>query len=147
MSRHALVSITSSVERESGSLNLVQLHMKLKGDCPPQFSLFQRYHRWGGSDNRHLFLTFLEAGVSKINTPADSSVWWGSVSWFIKHGVPTCLHKAVMVRELSGPLEGKWSEVTQSCPDSLRPGGLQPTRLLRPWDSPGKNTGVGCRFL
>ena len=23
----------------------------------------------------------------------------------------------------------------------------QPTRLPRPWDSPGKNTGVGCRFL
>ena len=22
-----------------------------------------------------------------------------------------------------------------------------PTRLLRPWDSPGKNTGVGCHFL
>ena len=28
--------------------------------------------------------------------------------------------------------------------DSVRPHGLQPTRLLRPWDSPGKNTGVGC---
>ena len=24
---------------------------------------------------------------------------------------------------------------------------LQPTRLLGPWDSPGKNTGVGCHFL
>ena len=31
--------------------------------------------------------------------------------------------------------------------DSLQPHGLQPTRLLRPWDSPGKNTGVGCHFL
>ena len=31
--------------------------------------------------------------------------------------------------------------------DSLRPRGLQPTRLLRPWDSPGKNTGVGYHFL
>ena len=30
---------------------------------------------------------------------------------------------------------------------TLQPHGLQPTRLLRPWDSPGKNTGVGCRFL
>ena len=29
--------------------------------------------------------------------------------------------------------------------DSSRPHGLQPTRLRRPWDSPGKNTGVGCR--
>ena len=30
---------------------------------------------------------------------------------------------------------------------SLRPHGLQPTRLLCPWDSPGKNTGVGCHAL
>ena len=29
----------------------------------------------------------------------------------------------------------------------MRPHGLQPTRLLLPWDSPGKNTGVGCHFL
>ena len=31
--------------------------------------------------------------------------------------------------------------------DSSRPHRRQPTRLLRPWDSPGKNTGVGCHFL
>ena len=30
---------------------------------------------------------------------------------------------------------------------SLRPCGLQSVRLLCPWDSPGKNTGVGFRFL
>ena len=27
------------------------------------------------------------------------------------------------------------------------PHGLQPARLLHPWDSPGKSTGVGCHFL
>ena len=32
-------------------------------------------------------------------------------------------------------------------PSSLRPRGLWLTRLLRPWDSPGKNTGVGCHIL
>ena len=31
--------------------------------------------------------------------------------------------------------------------DSVRPHRRQPTRLLHPWDSPGKNTGVGCHFL
>ncbi|XDA86624.1 hypothetical protein R6Z07F_016361 [Ovis aries] len=31
--------------------------------------------------------------------------------------------------------------------DSLRPHGLWPARLLGPWNSPGKNSGVGCRFL
>ena len=30
---------------------------------------------------------------------------------------------------------------------SVRPHRRQPTRLPRPWDSPGKNTGVGCHFL
>ena len=38
------------------------------------------------------------------------------------------------------------SDVTQSCP-TPRPHGLQPTRLLRPWDFPGKSTGVGCHCL
>ena len=31
--------------------------------------------------------------------------------------------------------------------DSVRPLRWQPTRLPHPWDSPGKNTGVGCHFL
>ena len=29
----------------------------------------------------------------------------------------------------------------------MRPHRQQPTRLHRPWDSPGKNTGVGCHFF
>ena len=37
--------------------------------------------------------------------------------------------------------------VAKSCSIFLRPHGLQPVRLLCPWDSPGKNTGVGCHFL
>ena len=31
--------------------------------------------------------------------------------------------------------------------DSVRPHRWQPIRLCRPWDSPGKNAGVGCHFL
>ena len=31
--------------------------------------------------------------------------------------------------------------------NSLPPHGLQPARLLCPWDFSGKNTGVGCHFL
>ena len=31
--------------------------------------------------------------------------------------------------------------------NSLRPPGLWPTRLLCPWDSPDKNTGMGCHAL
>ena len=38
-------------------------------------------------------------------------------------------------------------EVASVVSDSVRPHGRQPIRLLCPWDSPGKNTGVGCHFL
>ena len=39
----------------------------------------------------------------------------------------------------------KWSLSVMS--DPQRPHGLQPTRLLHPWDFPGKSTGVGCHCL
>ena len=39
----------------------------------------------------------------------------------------------------------KWSRSVVS--DSQWPHGLQPTRLLRPWDFPGNSTGVGCHCL
>ena len=39
----------------------------------------------------------------------------------------------------------KWNRLV--VPDSLWPHGLQHTRLLRPWNSPGKSTGVGCHCL
>ena len=39
----------------------------------------------------------------------------------------------------------KWSHSVVS--DWQRPHGLQPTRLLCPWDFPGKSTGVGCHCL
>ena len=41
----------------------------------------------------------------------------------------------------------KWKGSPSVMSDSLRPHGLQPTRLLCPWDFPGKSTGVGCHCL
>ena len=41
--------------------------------------------------------------------------------------------------------KSKWSCSVVS--DSSWPRGLQPTRLLHPWDFPGKSTGVGCHRL
>ena len=38
-------------------------------------------------------------------------------------------------------------QVTSVVSDSVQPHRWQPTRLPRPWDSPGKNTGVGRHFL
>ena len=60
-----------------------------------------------------------------------------------------------MSRNPSGPwefgqLETEFSSVQFSravVSNSLRPHRRQPTRMPRPWDSPGKNTGVRCHFL
>ena len=41
----------------------------------------------------------------------------------------------------------KWKGSSSVVSDSSRPHGLQPTRLLCPWDFPGKSTGVGCHCL
>ena len=38
------------------------------------------------------------------------------------------------------------AKLLQLCP-TVQPHRRQPTRLRRPWGSPGKNTGVGCHFL
>ena len=40
-----------------------------------------------------------------------------------------------------------YKNVCSAVADSLGPHGLQPSRLLRPWDFPGKSTGVGCHCL
>ena len=40
--------------------------------------------------------------------------------------------------------KGKWKWSRSVMSDSSWPHGLQPIRLLRPWDFPGKSTGVGC---
>ena len=48
--------------------------------------------------------------------------------------------------EYSGLISFTMDKLDQSC-QTLRPHRQQPTRLLCPWDSPGKNTGVGCHFL
>ena len=58
-----------------------------------------------------------------------------------KWSCQSCRVKTIHVRKKKS--EG---EVARSCP-TLWPHGLWPTRFLRPWDSPGKSTGVGCHCL
>ena len=54
---------------------------------------------------------------------------------------------------ITGPSRADWHYCCCCCwvasvvSDSVQPHRLQPTRLPCPWDSPGKNTGVGCHFL
>ena len=51
-----------------------------------------------------------------------------------------------MGKNVHGKASAAAAKSLQSCL-TLRAQRRQPTKLLRPWDSPGKNTGVGCHFL
>ena len=68
-----------------------------------------------------------------------SHVWLCATPW-------TAAHQAPGPWDSPGESE-KWKRSLSVVPDSSRPHGLQPTRLLRPWDFPGKSTGVGCHCL
>ena len=53
----------------------------------------------------------------------------------------------VIVGVLSHHVHSSYSHSVLVAFNSSQPHGLKPTRLLCPWYSPGKNTGVGCHFL
>ena len=86
---------------------------------------------------------------SCLGNPMDRGAWQATVHGVAKELDTTgqlnnnnsCLHYCEYTKER----KWKWSHSVVS--DSLRPCGLKPIRLLCPWDSPGKNTGVGCHFL
>ena len=63
---------------------------------------------------------------------------------FLQPGWTEYVSRRRALRKLSAAAAAAKS--LQSC-DSVRPHRGQPTRLPHPWDSPGKNTGVGCHFL
>ena len=82
---------------------------------------------------KYLFHTILEAGKLKISLDRFCLL----VS---SHGKASSLGFLLKRR-------GCCCQVASIVSDSVRPHRRQPTRLLCPWDSPGKNTGVGCHFL
>ena len=55
------------------------------------------------------------------------------------------LGRSTLLQELY-LLSGSESVSPSVMSDSQRPHGLQPAKLLYPWDSPGKNAGEGCNF-
>ena len=70
-------------------------------------------------------LTRLLSGVDHGAVP---TVWWAQGQWLTNIYILTESVKVAVAQ--SRPTHGRW-----------------PTRLLRPWDSPGKNAGVGCHAL
>ena len=61
---------------------------------------------------------------------------WDMTEWLTYTHIPSLFPTSI---------KWKWSRSVVS--DSFWPHGLYPTRLLCPWDSPGKNTGAGYHFL
>ena len=60
--------------------------------------------------------------------------------------VPGILQGWVAI-SFSNAWKWKWKWSCSVVSESSQPHGLQPTRLLHPWDFPGKSTGVGCHCL
>ena len=68
-------------------------------------------------------------GLEMRSTQLNKGVWWHTPHWSRPNVMPTC------------------APVCSVVSSSFWPYGLQPARLLCPWDLPGKNPGVGCHFL
>ena len=64
--------------------------------------------------------------------------WWELFHGLLAHGHP---------RKVGGWPVRPWNESRSVLSYSLQPHEPQPARPLCPWNSPGKNTGVGCHFL
>ena len=85
----------------------------------------------------------LSESTLSANQSKDSSNWSSTQS-------RKSSQFSVRILKLSIGVIGVGFQCQLSCSvvsNSLRPHGLQPTRLLCPWDSPGKNTGAGCHFF
>ena len=82
-----------------------------------------------------------------------SRVWLCATQWTAAHQAPPSLGSSRQEHwsglPFSSPMheseKWKWSRSVVS--DPQRPHGLQPSRVLRPWDFPGKSIGVGCHCL
>ena len=121
-------------------------------------------------------ISWLITGKEK-HTAIIPRKWWVFYKWLLERILPlesksapwkrdprvalpqtlTCVQSLIEVDQPSSTPLCLWPESTglfltvaakslQSS-DSVRPDRRQPTRLPCPWDSPGKNTGVGCHFL
>ena len=128
---------------------LAQLHVHWIGDAiQPSHPLSPSSYIHTISQSQKFLITYyLESmcwagqGPAMVWSTCESTAAWDSWSWSHSY----CFF-------LSKPFQ--WSSLSYSCccvalvvSNSVRPHRRQPTRLPRPWDPPGKNTGVGCHFL
>ena len=88
---------------------------------------------------------------SSLGNPMDRGAWWATV-----HGVAKSRTRPSNETTTTNNGDNHLCKLSpaaaaakslQSCPTLCDPIDRQPSRFRRPWDSPGKNTGVGCHFL
>ena len=82
---------------------------------------------------------------SCLGNPMDRGAWWATAYGFTRVGHNLATKPPQQSWGMTGLCVCMLSCFSHST--SLWPHELQPTRLLCPWDSPGKNTGVGCHAL
>ena len=121
----------------------------------PITSWLQNHLEWCCSHEikRHLLLgrksmtnldSVLKSRDITLPTKVHSHVWMWELNhkegWVLKNW---CFWTVVLEKTLERPLLLSCISHVRLCVTYRR----QPTTLPRPWDSPGKNTGVGCHFL
>jgi len=100
-------------------------------------------------------ISFSSAGKWKVKVKSLSHVRLSAISWTAAHQAPhpwdlqarTLEWVAISFSNAGKRKVESESEFAQSCLTLSDPMDLQPTRLLCPWDFPGKSTGVGGHFL
>ena len=98
-------------------------------------------------------ISFPNAWKWKVKMKSLSRVQLLETPWTVAHQAPPSLGFSRQEHWSGLPFPSpmhesekwKWSRSVVS--NSQRPHGLQPSRLLHPWDFPGKSTGVGCHCL
>ena len=86
--------------------------------------------------------------TNPLNQQAELLACWAKKNWNQGHDLfPSHCYLTKFPGTLDAALSSSQGLVAQSCLDSLQSHGLWPARLLSPWNSPGKNTRVGCHFL
>ena len=100
-------------------------------------------------DRCEVYFIVVFTWISLVMTDVEACCGWAHHCWWAgRWGWPPPGYVTWWCMPVVDPLVG----VVIMCmcsvvSDSLWPHGLYPTRLLCPWDFPGKNTGVGSHFL
>ena len=77
--------------------------------------------------------------IKLILTNLKQVLFWKNKSFLVKYDFPSRVQHTILYYATA--------TVASVVSDSVQPRRGQPTRLLCPWDSPGKSTGVGCHCL